>query len=126
MDNNIRLTLSQIKYILWIHRLSKNENGVKNVELATALGVSKPSVHNMLKYLAEINLVRHEFFGLAFFTEEGRSLAEKYAYCYGLLEDKILDICGKKTLIDDALCGLLAGLTIEMIEELYDKRYGCV
>ena len=36
-------------------RLSRGGYGVKNVEIATALDYSKPSVHNMLKSLADMS-----------------------------------------------------------------------
>ncbi|MBO5300255.1 MAG: helix-turn-helix domain-containing protein, partial [Clostridia bacterium] len=52
--------------------------GVKNVELANALEYSKPSVHNMLKSLAEMGIVSQKSFGLAHFTDDGREIAKKY------------------------------------------------
>ena len=118
MDNNVKFTFSQVKYIVWLHRLSQSGQGVKNVELAGALGFSKPSVHNMLKSLAELGVVRQEVFGLAFFTDEGRVLAQKYAYCYALLEKKMSEICGNGAASENAICGLLADMPISKIDKL--------
>ena len=115
----MKFTSSQIRYLVCLHRLSQGGQGVKNVELAGALGLSKPSVHNMLKSLAELGMVRQEFFGLAFFTDEGRALAQKYAFCYAHLEKKIADICGGGSVSENAICGLLADMPPERIDGLY-------
>lgn len=122
LDNNEKFTFSQIKYIICIYRLSQNGYGVKNVELASALGFSKPSVHNMLKSLSGLGVVRHEIFGLAFLTEKGRSLGEKYTYCYGFLEARISEICGIGAVSENAVCGLLADMAPEKINELYENK----
>ena len=108
MDNNVKFTFAQVKYIICLYRLSGGGYGVKNVELASALGFSKPSVHNMLKSLADIGVVKQEIFGLAFFTDEGRVLAQKYAICYAKLEKKMAEICGNGAASENAMCGLLA------------------
>lgn len=121
MDNNVKFTFSQVKYIVWLHRLSQGGQGVKNTELAGALGFSKPSVHNMLKSLGELGIVRQEVFGLAFFTDEGRALAQKYSHCFALLEKKMSEICGNGAASENAICGLLADMPASKIDELYNK-----
>ena len=95
---------------------------MRNVELAGALGFSKPSVHNMLKSLAELGVVRKEIFGLAFFTEEGHTLARKYAHCYRLLEERLSEICGVGAASETAICGLLADMPLEKIDEFYNEK----
>ena len=124
MDNRVKFTLAQVKYIICLYRLSEGGYGVKNARLADALGFSKPSVHNMLKSLAELGAVRQEVFGLAFLTEEGRALAQRYAVCYSMLEQKMTEICGSGAASENAICGLLADMPIERIEALYDGREG--
>ena len=121
LDNNVKFTFSQVKYIVWLHRLSQGGQGVKNTELAGALGFSKPSVHNMLKSLGELGIVRQEVFGLAFFTDEGRALAQKYSHCFALLEKKMSEICGNGAASENAICGLLADMPASKIDELYNK-----
>ena len=119
MDNHIKFTFSQIKYIICLYRLSQDGYGVKNVELAGALGFSKPSVHNMLKSLGELGIVRQETFGLAHLTDEGRTLARKYEICYRLLEQNMRDLCGDGAASENAICGLLADMPLANIDELY-------
>jgi len=122
LNNSFKFTFSQIKYIVVLHRLSQNGYGVKNVELANALGVTGPSVHNMLKSLAELGVVKQEIFGLAFFTEKGRALAQKYAVCYAELEKKMTEICGSGATSENAICSLLADMPPEKIDELYNGK----
>lgn len=121
LDNNIKFTFSQIRYIICLFRLSQNGHGVKNIEISCKLGYSKPSVHNMLRSLSELGVVRQEVFGLAFFTDEGRALAQKYAFCYTVLEEKITELCGNGSASENAICTLLADMPSEKINELYKK-----
>ena len=122
LDNCKIHTFSQIKYIIWLYRLSQIGCGVKNVELSGALGVSKPSVHNMLKSLSDLGIVRQESFGLAYLTEKGRNIAQKYVYCYNILEKKMSEICGDGAVSENAICALLADMTMEKINELYQSQ----
>ena len=87
MDNNVKFTFAQVRYIVCLYRLSQGGYGVKNVELASALGFSKPSVHNMLKSLAE--KIRDE--GKEYITiYYGADISEKHAQ---KAADLFSDIC---------------------------------
>lgn len=118
----IKLTFSQIRYIICLFRLSQSGCGVKNVDIANDLGFSKPSVHNMLKSLSELGAVKQEGFGLAFLTCEGRALAEKYTYCYNVLREKVGEICESSAVSENAICSILADMPREKIEELYKSK----
>lgn len=122
MHNSNQFTYSQIRYMIWLYRLSPGGYGVKNVELAEALDFSKPSVHNMLKSLGELGIVRQESFGLAHLTDEGRLLARKYAACYGILEETMRDLCGDGAASENAICGLLADMPPSKVDELYASQ----
>ena len=124
LDNTGKFTFSQIRYIICLYRLSQKGCGVKNVELANALGLSKPSVHHMLRSLAELGVIRHEAFGLAFLTEEGRALAQKYACCYATLERKITELCGSGAASENAICGLLADMPRDKLDAWYREQSG--
>ena len=99
-------------------RLSRSGAGVKNIELATVLELSKPSIHNMLKSLAEMGIVTKQTYGLAHFTDEGRLLAKKYEACFKLLESRLSELCGDNTITENSICGILADLTCEEIDRL--------
>lgn len=122
MNNSVKFTSSQIRYMLCMLRLSRGGCGVKNIELATALDYSKPSVHNMLKSLADMGVVKREIFGLAHFTDEGHALAIKYEYCFHLLENKMKELCGDNATTEIAICGILADMSPDKIDELYSRR----
>lgn len=118
MNNTKKLTSSQIRYMIWMFRLSRNGAGVKNIELATVLELSKPSIHNMLKSLAEMGIVTKQTYGLAHFTDEGRMLAKKYEACFLLLESRLSELCGDNAITENSICGILADLTCEEIDRL--------
>ena len=122
MHHAVRFTGAQIRYILCLNRLSRGGYGVKNVELAEALGLSRPSVHQMLKVLSDLGVVRQETFGLAHLTDGGRALARKYAVCYALLEEKMADLCGQGGVSEAALCGLLADMSPQSTDRLYASQ----
>ena len=122
MTNYIKFTLSQIKYLICLYRLSANGCGVKNIELANALGLSKPSVHYMLKSLSDLGMVAQEAFGLAHLTEDGYEMAKKYAFCYVVIERKMTELCGNGAASENAICGMLADMPPETINNLYDSR----
>ena len=107
--------------MIWLSKLSEGGVGVKNVELAAALEYSKPSVHNMLRSLGDAGAVRQESFGLAHFTDEGRALASKYETCFRLLQMKMDELCGDNATTEIAICGVLADMSREKIDELYEK-----
>lgn len=121
LNNHFKLTSSQIRYLIWLLRLSREGFGVKNVELATALEYSKPSVHNMLKSLAKIGVVSpQKTFGLVHLTDEGRVLAKKYEVCFELLQNKMNELCGNNATTEIAICGILADMPSNKIDELYE------
>ena len=108
--------------MLCMLRLSRGGCGVKNIEIATELDYSKPSVHNMLKSLADIGILTQEIFGLAHFTDEGRALAIKYECCFHLLENKMNELCGTGATTEIAICGILADMSPDKIDELYSRK----
>ena len=118
---NYKLTISQIRYLIYLYRLSQGGCGVKNVELAASLGLSKPSVHNMLRSLNELRLVSQEAFGLAHLTDEGYSLAQRYAACFAVTERKMAEAFGHGTVSESAVCGVLADMSPDVLESLYDS-----
>ena len=122
MDQNTKFTFSQVKYIICLYRLSQDGCGIKNVELASALGLSKPSVHKMLKSLADLGVVKQEISRLVFFTDEGRALAQKYAFCSEKLSQKMAEICGSGAVSENAICGLLADMPCDKLNELYTEN----
>ena len=79
---------------------------VKSIDIAKKLGISKPSVSEMLKKLAKDKLIESESYGKIFLTKEGIKEAKKIADRHHIIkkfarhilkhkEDKVHDIAHK-------------------------------
>ncbi len=83
-----QMTPSIEDYLSTIFRLDKGQ-GVRSVDVAKVLQVSKPSVNRALKTLSELKLVTQEPYGDIFLTPYGRETAidlnKKYAILRGFL-----------------------------------------
>ena len=69
--NANKLSASHIRYLLVLKKLAASDLGVRSVELAAELGVSKPSVCNMLCVLAEMKLVDKQPRSIVYLTQAG-------------------------------------------------------
>ena len=72
------LTASAIKYLLTLYELGGGERGVRSVDLAARMRVSKPSTHAMLQSLCAAGLAEKERYGAVRLSEAGRSAAALY------------------------------------------------
>ena len=82
MTNSNTLTASNIRYLLTMKELDGDGRGVRCIALATALGLSKPSVHNMMGTFSQMGLISRDSYGAAFFTDEGNELTRRYSRYY--------------------------------------------
>lgn len=82
MTETSTLTGANIRYLLTMHALDKENRGIRCVSIAAALGKSKPSVHNMMNTLAACGFVKKEAYGLATLTAEGQKTAHRYSHYY--------------------------------------------
>ena len=80
--NANKLSASHIRYLLVLKKLAASDLGVRSVELAAELGVSKPSVCNMLCVLAEMKLVDKQPRSIVYLTQAGNQMAKKYSEYY--------------------------------------------
>ena len=71
MANGIRISASQIRYLLVMKKMSETDKEIQSQELAKNLGVTKPSVHSMINTLCKMNLVKKDNRAPVFFTFEG-------------------------------------------------------
>lgn len=62
-------------YLEAILNLEEGNNGARITDIATHLGVSKPSVNRAMKVLGEKGYVNHETYGKITLTEKGRAHA---------------------------------------------------
>jgi DtxR family Mn-dependent transcriptional regulator len=71
----MKLTRSQIRYLITIYKLSDDEKGIRSIEIAEALGVTRPSVSRMLNNLIKMGLLDKRNCKNVFLTESGKTLA---------------------------------------------------
>ena len=71
-----KFTISQIRYLFAIRRLSTGDSGVRPSEIAGLLGVKRPSVTGMLDVLYSMDLVFRKSNGATYFTEAGQAVAD--------------------------------------------------
>lgn len=86
MANRIALTAANIRYLLALKTLEKEGAGTRSVDIASSLGLSKPSVHNMMNTFTEMGLISKNAYGAAFLTELGNETANRYVRYYDSVE----------------------------------------
>ena len=69
-----RLTSSQLNYLLCIQQLCAQNGKVRSADLSRAIGLSMPSVHNMLVTLCDLGKEK----SLLFLTEDGLECLQYY------------------------------------------------
>lgn len=119
-------TAAQIRYMLHLCRLSQDGTGVRSVELAAAMAVSRPSVHNMLHTLSGMDIIRWESFGLAHLTAQGLALAARYQRGYALLSQTLDALCGADAIGEHAVCTLLAELSDAQLTRLCGRGHPAI
>lgn len=79
------LTASQIKYLITIYHLDICNAGIRCIDIAKNLGISKPSVHTMLQTLCAMKLIKKTKAGTVFLMEEGKNTAAQYSQYYQIV-----------------------------------------
>ncbi len=116
-----KLTASNLKYLLTLLCLDNGSAGVRCVRLADSLGISKPSVHNMMNTFIEMNFINKESYGRVVFTREGREVAERYAEYYESVETLLKKAIPCITDCSAATYALLSSLSEEELNGLSAK-----
>lgn len=117
-SNTIRaLTPTAIKYLLTLSQLCTPGKGARCVAVAERLGVSKPSVHSMVRNLSALGLVQKEPYGIVYLTDEGRDAAALYETCYAPLCQRIRETLGlEEDACINAACAVLAQVPDQLDE----------
>ena len=89
---NVSLTASNIKYLIALHELdSSSERGIRCVDIAKRLNITKPSVHTMINNLRELGLVVKEHYGSVYLTDAGKHAAKRYIEHYSAIRRSMLN-----------------------------------
>ena len=78
MSSGPALTAANIRYLLAIEDLDRDGKGVRCVDVAQALGITKPSVHSMVDSMKDMGLLEKPHYGVIRLTDLGRSTADQY------------------------------------------------
>lgn len=93
------MTPSKEDYLKTIFELSDDEQGIRSIDIADALGVSKASVSNMTGILKREGYVDKKKYGTVTLTESGKKLAEKIKRRYELIERYLHHVLGVEAAI---------------------------
>ena len=121
MANAIRLSASQIRYLLVMKKMSETDKEIKSQELAKKLGVTKPSVHSMINILSKMNLVRKDNRAPVFFTSEGLETAKRYSEYYQAISLIFTDYISKEDCPETVIYYILAELSDNSLEQIRCK-----
>lgn len=111
---------SKEDYLKTIYHLQKSRNrAIKSVELAQDMGISKASVNEMVKKLANEGFVEYKLYSSINLTKKGIEDAEKVVYKHRILESFLSKILGiKKNKIHEEADKLEHGVSEEAAEKL--------
>ena len=118
MANLKGLSPSHIRYLLAMQELDRQGKGVRSSDIATALGLSKPSVHNMMNTFIDFGLVRKDAYGAAFFTPQGAETARRCRRYYQAVARLLRQGFPAMKEEQTAVCSLLAQIPEEELEDL--------
>ena len=118
MANTKTLTESNIRYLLTMKELGRADGGARCIDIATALKLSKPSVHNMMDSLSRSGLVCKNAYGMVYFTDAGREAAERYARYYSAVAAMLARNFPNTGELQDAACLLLSEIPDVDLETL--------
>ena len=86
---------SKEDYLKAIYHLGKEESkNTKSIEISKYLKVSKPTVSEMLRKLADNNLVKFKAYGSASLTKKGLKVAKLITYKHRIIENFLTEILG--------------------------------
>lgn len=120
------LSAACIRYLIVLNALDR-ECGVRCVDIAEKLALTKPSVHRMIEALSARDLVKKVKYGTVFLTEDGRRLAARYATCF----DIVFRFLSQRLSLppehaQNAAFALLAEIPNDQIGEMSEKIRGFI
>jgi len=77
-------------YLRAIHQISLEERKIRSKDIAGKLGISKPSVSEMLRKLHKEGLVKIKPYSKIFLTKKGKLEAEKNYFRYETIKDFLI------------------------------------
>lgn len=122
MANRNTLTASNIRYLLVMKELDKDGNGIRCIDIASALSLTKPSVHNMMSTFRDMGLVSKGAYGVVFFTDTGNKIVLKYRRYYDAVSNLLKCSFPYMNDVRKATCYLLSEISEESLEDLSQRQ----
>lgn len=109
-EKQLSLTQANIRYLLAIESLNRNDSGVRCVDVAQALGITKPSVHSMMNTLKQLSLLEKSRYGMIHLTEEGKRAARRYQGWFNSISHHFAPLLTDERDVTVVACALMAEL----------------
>ncbi|MDD3765558.1 MAG: metal-dependent transcriptional regulator [Eubacteriales bacterium] len=125
MQNSVDMSPSAEDYLEMVYSLYLRNGTIRMTDIASELGVSKPSVNRAIKTLKGQGLVQQELYGEINLTEKGIHLAKNVMHRHKLIKHFLVDILGvSNEVADKEACHLehyMSQDTINKFEDFISK-----
>lgn len=118
MSSGPALTAANIRYLLAIEDLDRDGKGVRCVDVAQALGITKPSVHSMVDSMKDMGLLEKPHYGVIRLTDLGRSTADRYQVYFQTICRHFAQFLPQRQDVLAAAFALLSELKLESVVEM--------
>lgn len=118
MSSGPALTAANIRYLLAIEDLDRDGKGVRCVDVAQALGITKPSVHSMVDRMKDMGLLEKPHYGVIRLTDLGRSTADRYQVYFQTICRHFTQFLPQRQDVLAAAFALLSELKLESVVEM--------
>lgn len=116
----MKISPNQEDYLEKILDLSATHTIVRVTDLATLMGISKPSVTKAINTLKEHGLVTQEKYSFIALTEAGEKIAKNVRKRHDVLKQLLLTIGVSEAIAEREACEIEHGVSLETIDKLAD------
>ena len=103
----MKLSGSQIRYLLTIKKLNDSKHVIKSVDVANELNYSRASVHKMLVTLKEMNIIQQKYYGYIYLTSYGSRTATECQKKYDKVKETLEPVIKIKDDYNLGICGIV-------------------
>lgn len=121
MANELNMTASLEDYLEAVFVLAQEKDTVRLTDIASNLGVSKPSANRAVNTLTQNGFLKHETYGAITLTPEGETYAASVLHRHKLLKHFLVNTLGvNEEIAEEDACKMEHVMSSETIEKLYD------
>lgn len=120
-EKKMMLTQANIRYLLAIEALDRDDSGVRCVDVAQALGITKPSVHSMMNTLKQMSLLEKSHYGMIHLTDKGKQVAQRYQGWFQSISHHFQPLLTSEQDVNLVACALMAELPEGSMQAMCEK-----